>query len=71
MPGNPVDIPCRFNVDTTSYNVVQRRINVKTTPRVYREISAKRLPAITRKKNGNIHKKHKPANLRIIIEQSI
>ena len=32
----PVDTQCRFNVDTMSYNVVRRRIDVEMTSCVYR-----------------------------------
>ena len=33
----PVDTLLRFNIDTTSYDVVYRRIDVETTSRVYRD----------------------------------
>ena len=31
----PVDTRRRYNVDTTSYDIVRSRINVETTPCVY------------------------------------
>ena len=35
---SPVDTRRRFNGDTTSYNIVQRRIDVETTSCVYGEL---------------------------------
>ena len=35
IPSYPVDTRCRFNVDTTSYDVVRRRIDVEITSCVY------------------------------------
>ena len=36
---NPVDTRRRFNVDTSSYDIVRGRINVETTLCVYGEIA--------------------------------
>ena len=34
---NPVDTRHRFNVDKTSYDVVQRRTDVETTSSIFRD----------------------------------
>ena len=39
LKSNPVDTRRRFNANTTSYDVVRRRIDVETTSYVYREIN--------------------------------
>ena len=40
---SPIDTRHRFNVDTTSYDIVRRCINVETTSRVYGETCLKAL----------------------------
>ena len=38
MPSSPVDTRRRFNVDTMSYGIIRRRIDVETTSCVYEDI---------------------------------